>query len=368
MDRSEPGAGKNDRQIRIKLPMEREQTPKERGDGRFVHRLLITGAIGVFAYVVWLLSSLLPLLFGSLLIAVLLRAAAYPLIRLARVPEKPAVLLSAVLVLALVGVVVWLFDDQIETQFAELVHRLPKAWKTLEAQFSDLPSVRRALQNVYATASGGAVVKYVAKFAGSAAFVLADTVLVIFAGIYFALQPKLYRDGALQLLPIGWQRRAGESLDATANALRLWLLGQLFAMVGVGVLTWAGLWLLGIPSSAGLGVFAGLAEFVPYVGPIVSSIPGLLIAMNLGWPAVFWTFCVYLLVHQIEGNAIIPLVERQTVALPPAITLFSVIAFTLLFGPLGLLMATPLTVAVFVAIKKLWVREALHERTEIPGE
>lgn len=83
---------------------------------------------------------------------------------------------------------------------------------------------------------------------------------------------------------------------------------------------------------------------------------------------MLWTLLLYILVQQIESNLIVPIAQRRTVSLPPAITLFAVVAFGLLFGLLGVLFATPLAVVVLVAVKKLWVREVLGEPTEVPGE
>jgi predicted PurR-regulated permease PerM len=107
---------------------------------------------------------------------------------------------------------------------------------------------------------------------------------------------------------------------------------------------------------------------VPLIGPIVAAVPALLIALSEGAQIALWTLLLYVAIQQVESNLITPLVQRQAVSLPPAVTLFAVVAFGLLFGPLGILFATPLAVVAFVAVKKLWVREALGEPTEMPGD
>jgi predicted PurR-regulated permease PerM len=157
-------------------------------------------------------------------------------------------------------------------------------------------------------------------------------------------------------------------MQGCGGALRLWLLGQLASMVIVGVLTGVGLWLVGLPSPFVLGLLAGLAEFVPIIGPILAAIPGLVLALSYGTEMVVWVLAVYVIVQQIESYVILPVVQRKAVSLPPALTLFAVVAMGVLFGPLGLLFATPLTVVAFVLVKKLYLVDALHERTEIPGE
>ena len=123
-----------------------------------------------------------------------------------------------------------------------------------------------------------------------------------------------------------------------------------------------------VPAALALALLAGLAQFVPLIGPIVAAIPALLIALAEGWQIALWTLLLYVAIQQVESNLITPLVQRQAVALPPAITLFAVVAFGVLFGPLGILFATPLAVVAFVAVKELWVRDTLGEPTEVPGE
>ena len=117
-----------------------------------------------------------------------------------------------------------------------------------------------------------------------------------------------------------------------------------------------------------LGLIAGLLEFVPYVGPIVTAVPTMAVAAAEEPTKALWVAGLFLLIQQIEGNLIMPLVQQRTVDLPPVLTIFAVVAFATLFGVLGLLFATPLAVVCFVLVKKLWVRDTLDEETKLPGE
>jgi predicted PurR-regulated permease PerM len=97
--------------------------------------------------------------------------------------------------------------------------------------------------------------------------------LVVFGGIYLAIDPRLYRDGLLKLVPPAIQPNVHATLDDAGHALKRWLRGQVLAMLLVGVFTGLGLWLVGVPSAFALGFIAGIAEFVPIVGPILAAIP-----------------------------------------------------------------------------------------------
>jgi predicted PurR-regulated permease PerM len=86
------------------------------------------------------------------------------------------------------------------------------------------------------------------------------------------------------------------------------MLGQLMQMFLIGVMSTAAVWVIGLPSPLALGVLAGGAELVPYLGPIIAAIPAILVAATTGLYAVLWTATAYFLIHQIEGNLVVPLI------------------------------------------------------------
>lgn len=196
----------------------------------------------------------------------------------------------------------------------------------------------------------------------------ADLLLVLFGGISLAAQPGLYVRGLVLLGPGGGREKARKAVEACGRALSLWLLGQLVSMYIGGALTTVGLWLVGVPLALALGLLSGLAEFVPIVGPIAAAVPGLLLAFSRDMTMTVWVLAVYLGIQQIESNMLLPLIERRLVSLPPALTLFAVVAMGMLLGPLGALFATPLTVVAFVLVRMLYLRETLGVPVPMPGE
>ena len=191
---------------------------------------------------------------------------------------------------------------------------------------------------------------------------------MLFGGIYLAINPRLYRDGLVKLVPPAVQPNVNATLDDSGEALKRWLAGQVIAMLLVGVFTGAGLWLAGVPSAFALGFIAGLAEFVPLIGPILAAIPALLIASTQDWQTVLLALAVLVVVQQVESNLITPLIANRMVSIAPAVGLFAVVAMGVLFGPLGLLLGFPLAIVFDVAIRRLYVRDTLGERVEIMGK
>lgn len=340
------------------------------GDGAFARRVLIVVAIGGLALLLWYLVDVLLLVFATVLVAVLLRAIARPVDRRTGIGDNWALGVAVLVVASVITLAVTLFGAEVRAQTLKLLETLPDAWdlfirRTLSGDLRDQIMERAE----GAVPAAGQIVTNVLAGAWSVAGGLSAVVLMIVGGLYLAAQPDVYRRGFLLLFPDDGKRAsAAETLDAMGEALQLWLVGQLLTMAFILAVTLAGLWAIGVPAALALAVFAGLAQFVPIIGPIVAAVPALLVALTESWQMVLWVLALYVVIQQVESNVVTPLVQRRTVHLPPALPLFAVVVFGLLFGLMGVLLATPLAVVAFVGIKKLWVRDTLGEPTRLPGE
>jgi predicted PurR-regulated permease PerM len=330
--------------------------------------LLQLGALGVLGLLIWRLSDVLMMAFGAVLVAALIHALANPLIRRLRVPRATALIIAvAGLILAIAGTI-WLFGQQLAIQIVALGDLLPRAWTAVQQQLSTTTIGAYVLDDLQRLKHpDGAVVTYVSQLVRSSASATAATVIVLFAGLYLAFSPNAYLNGSLRLLPMARRERASEILHECGHALHGWLIGSLISMVVVGVSVGAGLWLAGVPTPLALGVLAGLAQFIPVIGPMAATIPGLVVAAGDSPQAVFWASLIYLGSSQVEANLITPLLLRQMVELPMAVTLFAVLAMGVLFGPLGVLFATPLAVVAYVIVRRVYVEDVLGDRLTAPN-
>ena len=330
----------------------------------FLQKLLITVGVVALALIAFRWLQVFLLAFGAALIAVLLRALANPIRRRTPLDAAWSLGVAVLLVVLLIALMAWFVGAQVGAQFDQLEQMLPKAWTTAQADLSTFAAGRWLLEKVQEARADTSVASSLGMMAGRLGRitrvgigVVADLVLVIIAGVYFAAQPALYRNGLLRLVPHGARGRVSEALEEAAASLRRWLVGTGIAMLAMGVLIAIGATILGLPAPLALGLLAGLAEFVPIVGAIVSAVPGLLLAGTQGPQTVLWTLAFYVAAHQFEGHVLIPLIQRHVVSVPPALTLFSVLAFGILFGPLGVILATPLAVVVMVLVKCLYLHE-----------
>lgn len=344
----------------------------------FVRRVLFLVGMGVVLLVAWQLIDVFLLVFGAILIAVLLRGVGEPIHRFTPLNEGLSLLAGGLLIIALLTGAFWMFGSVVSGQVEDLVAALPKSPEELQAQIATLPmadEVMRQLRSLdlgqSAREAAGPIQSILSRVGGYAmtiAGIVTNLVVVIFAGIYLAISPRKSRDGLLSLVPQGPREPMRHAMNVSGVVLRRWLMGQFASMAIVGVLTGVGVALIGLPSPVALGLFAALAAFVPVVGPVVSVIPAILLALQEGPTMVLWAIAVYVIVQQVESNLTYPLIQRKAVDLPPALTLFAVLGFGVLFGPLGVIFAAPLMVVLFVMTKILYIRNTLGDPAEVPGE
>ncbi|NUT01380.1 MAG: AI-2E family transporter [Sphingomonas sp.] len=341
----------------------------ESSDRAFVHRVLIVLGLTALVLLAWQLRTLLLMIFGAVVVATVFRAFADRLGKLTRLSGGVCTVISIVAILGIAIGLIALFGSHIAQQVETLRRTLPIAWHAFEARMGDLglgEQIKQLAQSI--RAPGGSSFSAFGRTILSIGSGIADVLVVIVAGIFLATQPRFYLTGAVKLIPPARRPLALEAITESENALRLWLRGQLIAMVVVGLLTGIGLWALGMPSALTLGLLAGILEFIPFAGPILSAVPAVLLAMAVSPDLALWVLLLYFAVQQFEGYILTPLVQQYAVDLPGVVLLFSLIAFGALFGTLGVILAAPLTVVSYVLVKRLYVIETLHTPTPIPGE
>ncbi len=211
----------------------------------------------------------------------------------------------------------------------------------------------------------GGVTHYLFPFLSSTVAVMAGVLLVIFLAIYVAVAPQTYHTGLMHLFPHDSRERAGEVLSAIAVVLRKWLVAQLIAMVVIGVVSTVALLLLGVPAALPLGVLAGLLEFVPTVGPILSAVPAIAMGFVDSPEKALWVAVAYWGIQFLENQLLIPILMNETVDIPPALTILAQALMAVLFGFLGLLVAVPLLAASMVAVKMLYVEGVVGDDIEV---
>jgi len=335
----------------------------------FAGRVVILIALVGVAALLLELTGLFLLLFAAIVLAVVFDAMARLIRRITRLPRDWSLTLGILLLLGAFAGVFVLFGTQLAQEFETIREQFPKALAAIEAQLNTWGLGER-LRSVISSGTSdiSSIIGRAGGYVVSVGSGLADFALVLVGAIFLATQPDVYRRGFLYLIPERAEPTAEEALDDATAALRGWMVGQLMSMSVVAALTWVGLLLLGVPAAGGLGLIAGLLDIIPFVGPIIAAVPAVILAFTVSPMTAVWTIGLFLLVQQIQGNILQPLIQKHAVDVPPAVLLFAVVGAGTLFGFLGVLLAAPITVVTFVLIQRVYVKTILGKPIRIAVE
>jgi predicted PurR-regulated permease PerM len=273
-------------------------------------------------------------------------------------------LIMIVVVLLIVGFCMWV-GPQLIQQGHDLVKALTNEGTDLAKRYGQTKWGASLLQKI--NSSGGETAQKLAApvmtIASSTLGAIAGFFVLVVTMLYFASSPDLYVKGLVTLVPPPHRERTHDVLNKVAHVLRWWFLGQLIDMAVVGVLTVFGLVIIGMPMALALGVLAGVLTFVPYFGAILAAIPAVAIALGQGLHMTVLTLIVFAICHVVEGYIVSPLVQDRMVRLPPALLILSMTFIGSLFGPMGIILATPLAAAGLVLVSEFYVVDVLKDES-----
>lgn len=225
----------------------------------------------------------------------------------------------------------------------------------------DTIRIQTTLQQRVGNGMGG-VIRYLFPFVTSTIAAVTGFLIIIFLALYIAVDPEMYRRGMMHLFPYEQRDRAGEILSAIAVVLRKWLVTQLIAMITISVVVTVVLLLLRVQAALALGLLAGLLEFIPTVGPIMSALPAVAMGFLDSPEKALWVTIAYVAIQFFENHLLIPLLMKGGMNLPPALTVFSQALMAMLFGFLGLMCAVPILAATVVAVRMIYVEGVVGDQ------
>nr|WP_225225656.1 AI-2E family transporter [Komarekiella delphini-convector] len=314
-------------------------------------------------YILWQIREVLLLMFAAVVLATTLNRLAKRFQR-SGMTRGFAVLLSVAIFFAGIAGFFWLIVPPFAQQFQELTYRVPQGFERfnnwLDALRTRIPNqlvpyvpdinsliqqaqpiINRALGNSFAFVSGSLEV------------LLKVLLVLVLTGMILA-DPIAYRKVFVRLFPSFYRRRVEGILNQCEVSLEGWITGAFIAMSVVALMSVVGLSVLGVKAALALGILAGFLNLIPNLGPTLSVVPAMAIALlDNPWKVVA-VLILYLIIQQVESNFITPIVMAHQVSLLPAVTLIAQLFFVTFFGFLGLFLALPLTV-----VAKIWMQEVL---------
>ena len=317
-------------------------------------------------------AELFILLFISILISLYLGACADWLRDRGGVSRGIALAIAVLATLAGIVALFWVLVPPVIDQTQALIRVLPdyiQNWERgLERMVSRFPALQEAfrpgentlLRAVYDRVSG-AFGNLVPK-----AFGILHGAINVFAvaimSLYLALHPGLYREWMIAMFPPVHRDLVRDVLGDLANTLRSWIVGQLLAMLILGVFTAIGLYLLRVPYWLTFGVFTGVVAVVPFFGSLVSTVlPALFVIAGNGiWGLSGFTHALLVallgvVIHVIEANVVLPRIMQKQIEVPPVLTIMSVLIMGKLLGPVGLIVAVPTLAVVLVVVRRILI-------------
>lgn len=335
--------------------------------GRFTGYAAATLGLAALFALAWILREVLLLVFGAIVIAAIIRAIARPAIKRYPKREKLGILGAVFILLLVLSGISWLFGHQISAQMRDLGERLPEATAAAKGWAEQHAIGRFMLEKLQGagageTGGGAGMITGMKQAVTVTINSVGHALLMLVAGIYFAIDPRLYVNGLTRLFPPVHRDQVREALNASGDTLQRWLLGQLISMATIGTLTTIGLAIVGCPVPLALGILAGLLVFVPVVGFLVAFVPTVLMALSESPQVALAAVVVFLVVQQLEEQVVQPLAQKWATALPPALGLLALAATGLLFGIPGLIFGAPLTVVIMCLVQKLYLENGLEKR------
>lgn len=327
-------------------------------------------ALVVSLYILWEIRQVVLLVFAAVVLATILNRVVRFLQR-SGIKRGPAIAITIISLVLITAGTFALIVPQIVEQLQQLIDLLPKVADRIRDWYTIIRA--RIPGQVLATPQGGLgaiaqnLQSLIARFLGNFFSVLSNSIAVLLNLLLFLVltimllvDPQPYRRVFILAFPAFYRRRVEEIMSECETSLIGWMRGTLFNMLVIGVISYIGLLILGVPLPLINALLAGLLEFIPNLGPALSILPPTLLALlDTPWKAIA-VIVLYFLIQQFESLALVPFVMKHEVSLLPVFTILSVVVFSFFFGFLGLFLSIPLLIVTQIWLKEVLVKDVLN--------
>jgi predicted PurR-regulated permease PerM len=329
--------------------------------------------LGMALFIIWRFRQIVLLIFAAVVLVTALNSLTRRFVRVYGWPRNRALLVTSALVMLGAFIFLGLVLPLFASQFQELLELTPKGFDKLGGwfdqiqanppdwfpnrefqMFPDLTDLLRQVASISTTVFGN----FLTFFSSSVAIVLQVLLLTVLTLMMLA-NPPAYRHLLLRMFPSSYRRRADEILTHCETALLSWLGAVAFSSLFVATLSFVGLVILGVPYAFAHAVLAGLFNFIPNLGPTLSAVFPVFVALLQSPGKALMVIVLYVLIQNLESYWFTPMTMQKQVALLPAATLIAQIFFATFLGPLGLILALPLAVVSKTWIEEAWIKDVL---------
>ena len=340
-------------------------------------------ALIISIFILWSLKEILILFFASIIIAMALCTITGKIQAFLNIPRWTSVVITLISIILVSSISLVIIIPQFTSEFQQLINQIPSAvsklWDLSIDTFFDFAEIiykdnipdyaDRSLltSKLSMIPDGGTLANGVTdsitkliNLASNVGIGILQFIFIISVGLMITFQPNSYREVAILLVPSFYRRRARTILLKCGNALSSWMTGVVLSSICVAILASIGLYLLGIKLVIANALIAGVLNVIPNVGPTISTIFPLSVALlDTPWKSLA-VLGLYIIIQNIESYIITPSIMQKQVKLLPGLTITAQFIFTIFFGPLGLLLAIPMAVVIQVFVKEIIIHDILE--------
>lgn len=325
----------------------------------FAKKVWITaGIIALLVILIFILKAafnVLLMIFAGSLIAIFFHGLADLIERKTSWRRSVSMAVSVVITFVVIGSMFYLMGAKISQQASEMSKEIPELVDTAESKLKESSIGRKILFYVSGNNSQKMMNSFQQIFRTSFG-VVGDLYIIFFIGLFFTVNPSMYKDGFVKLMPLAAKPGAVRVLNRISGTLKGWLKGAMLSMLIIAVFTFIGLKMVGMPMALALAVMAGLLNFIPNFGPLIAMVPAVLLGLTIDTHTAFIILLMYVGIQAIESNVVTPMVQNAIIKIPPAMIIISQVLIGTLTGGLGIILATPLLAVVIVIIDELYVK------------
>jgi predicted PurR-regulated permease PerM len=345
-------------------------------ENSFTKKASIAVIIAVFVVLTVLMVARLYqvflLIFASILLSVFLRGLAHFLRRYVNLSQSIAILIVILVLISLSVGIGFLLGPNISENIENIREKGPEIISRFEESLKEFSWGESLVSNIKESADsfaeGSEARERIMGMFSSMLSIIIGILVILVVGLYMAFHPDEYTGGFLKLVPKEKRKRGGEILHKLEHALIWWMVGRFASMIVIGVLTLTGLLILDIPLAFTLALFAALLTFVPNLGPVIAFIPAFALGYIESPAKALYVAILYAGIQTLETYFITPLITKKAVSVSPALLISFEVVIGVLMGIPGLILATPLLVAVIVLVQTMYIEDVLEDDVTVLGE
>jgi predicted PurR-regulated permease PerM len=269
-----------------------------------------------------------------------------------KIPRAISVLISYILVIGVLGGIVALVAPTLAQQTTNFVYALPSYLSKIGVGSSIGSDLASGL-----LAQLGGVPGQILNFTFSVFSNFLSVITVLIFTFYMLLTHNKLQDQLRFISNDEKRQRIGDLIDTLEKKLGGWARGQLILMLAIGLGTYIGLLLIGIPFAIPLAILAGIFEIIPFLGPIISAIPAILIGFGISPLIGLAVLAMAFLVHQLEGYVLVPKIMEKSTGVSPLVILIAITIGAKLAGIMGVIISVPFVITLKVFLEEYFAKE-----------